>query len=278
MMQTKNKEGKKTKAKGFWEWVQWYSNWCRGCKRGCLYCYQMLNEVCRYHRIASAKDWTDFRLKKEVLNGKIELKEGIGMLPTTHDIFPEILDESIEYLLKHLQVGNKLLIVSKPEFQVIKAICNDLAEYKEQIQLRFTITTTSEDLINFWEPNAPSFTERLKSLKYAFYKDFNTSVSIEPFLDRTPLPLIEKINGFASIIWVGPMNHLKHVQKIVPPNTPEFKNIEHIASIHNLIKIIRTINSELTPELKKKILYKETFDKARALTQNQSLDKWRVKN
>ena len=235
----------------------------------------MLNEVCRYHRIASAKDWTNFRLKKEVLDGKIELKEGIGMLPTTHDIFPEILDESIEYLLKHLQVGNKLLIVSKPELQVIKAICNDLAEYKEQIQLRFTITTTSEDLINFWEPNAPSFNERLKSLKYAFYKDFNTSVSIEPFLDRTPLPLIEKINGFANIIWVGPMNHLKHVAKIVPPNTPEFKNIKHIASIHNLIKIIRTINSDLNPKLKNKILYKETFDKALTLCQNQNLDKWR---
>lgn len=102
-----------------------------------------------------------------------------------------------------------MLITSKPRFEVIKEIEEKFGSYKNQIQFRFTITSKSDDLLQFWEPNAPLFEERLSCLKFAFTKGFKTSVSIEPFLDYNPIPLIETVMPFTTeSIWLGRMNYI----------------------------------------------------------------------
>lgn len=274
---------KGTKNKGLWQWVRWYSNWCKGCYNGCLYCYAMLREVCRFKRM-NYEDWQKFELKTPIITNregknttKITKREGWGMLPATHDIFPEILDASIEYFRKHLEIGNKLLIVSKGNFDCIKAIIKEFRDYKAQILLRFTITTKDEELLEFWEPNASRYRERIDSLMYANNKGFKTSVSIEPFLDRDPIPLIKSVEPFVSeVIWLGSMNHLKNIAKIVSSHSSEFQYIKEITSTKHLISIVRDIeNTELlSKRAKKKIQYKDSFDKVLELEHYQKLDKW----
>jgi len=194
------------------------------------------------------------------------------MLPGTHDIFPEILDETISYFRTHLEIGNKLLIVSKPHLECIQALIKEFKEYKDQIHFRFTITTHNDSLINIWEENAPLYHERLDCLMYAFHKGFHTSVSIGPFLDKDPLPLITTLEKFTTEIWLEPINHLHHIKKIV--SIPYFEYACEITSQENLIQIVKDLKSTLTPEIRSKIHLKKPFDPILELLKNQTLTKW----
>ena len=230
----------KKKDEGLWEWVGWYSSWCKGCKNNCKYCYAMLKLVCRLKLLPDYESFADFKLKTPTItlrDGKTTTKirklEGWGMLPGTHDIFPEILDETLSYFRKHLEIGNKLLIVSKPHFECIKAIIKEFSEFKEQIHFRFTITSDDDPLIEEWEPFAPLYHERIDSLMYANQKKVHTSISIGPFLDRSPLLLINSIEKFAQEIWIEPMNHLVHIKKIV--DSSEYEYARDITSIKRFL-------------------------------------------
>jgi hypothetical protein len=243
----------------------------------------MLRDVCRFKK-THYENWDHFKLKTPTIKTsdnktttKIKKLNGWGMLPGFHDIFPEILDETIEYFRKHLEIGNNLLVVSKGNFDCIKAIIDEFSEYKDQLLFRFTITTKDEELYNFWEPYAPIYYERIDSLMYANHKGFKTSVSIEPFLDRDPIGLIKSVAPFVSeVIWLGKMNHLKNISKIVSPHSSEFHYIKEITSTKHLISIVRDIKSTegLSENAKKKIQYKDSFDKILQLENNQKLDKW----
>jgi len=62
-------------------------------------------------------------------------------------------------------------------------MCVALKEFKDLIEFRFTIGSTSSDILKFWEPGAPDFLERISCLRYAFHAGYKTSVSCEPYLD-----------------------------------------------------------------------------------------------
>ena len=129
------------------------------------------------------------------------------MLPTTHDLLPEFIPETIDYLQRWLTVGNQILIVSKPHFCVIKEICDKLPQYKDQIVFRFTIGSLDDAILKFWEPGAPSFDERLASLQYAFNAGYQTSVSSEPYLDDKVIQLANKLLPFVTdSMWIGKLN------------------------------------------------------------------------
>jgi len=228
----------------------------------------------------SYEQFKDFKLRDPIItfnNGKIIKKvekiEGWGMLPGTHDIFPEILNESIAYIREHLEIGNNLILVMKPHIECIRKIIEEFKEYKKQILFRFTITSIDDELLEFWEPNAPGYYEREMCLSFAYHEGFQTSVSIEPFLDNNPIPLIETLAPHISeVLWIGAMNHLKRITHIVSPDSSEFQYIKDITSIDNLIRIIGQINN-LPPLIKEKIQYKESFDQALELSKF-SLKKW----
>ena len=113
-------------------------------------------------------------------------------------------------LTKLLRNGNDVLITTKPRLTVIKKIDQLFHEYSNHVQFRFTITSNNERLIEFWEPNAPSFEERMRSLRYAFSNEYKTSVSIEPFLDYNPRALAEMVERYSTeSIWIGKMNYIR---------------------------------------------------------------------
>lgn len=87
------------------------------------------------------------------------------MFPSTHDITPKHLDLAIDFLKRLLGNGNKVLIVSKPSFECIKWICDSFVDYKDHILFRFTIGSTDNKTLKFWEPNAPDYSERKKALE-----------------------------------------------------------------------------------------------------------------
>ena len=191
------------------EWADSNFNCILGCLNDCRYCYAKMMAR-RFGRTTSAT-WKDMKIRKEVLNKRMHKMPGRIMFPSTHDLmeispFKEACFTALENLLYS---RNNVLITSKPRFEVIKEIEEKFGSYKNQIQFRFTITSKSDDLLQFWEPNAPLFEERLSCLKFAFTKGFKTSVSIEPFLDYNPIPLIETVMPFTTeSIWLGRMNYI----------------------------------------------------------------------
>ena len=162
------------------------------------------------------------------------------MFPSSHDIFdlPDYEEACFSVLGNLLQSGNEMLVTTKPRLAIVKKIDKEFSDKKEQIQFRFTITSSDDQLLKFWEPNAPLFEERLKSLQYAFKKGYKTSVSIEPFLDYNPKPLIDAISPFVTeSIWLGVMNYIprKNLRKAEVPYYDSIRrnySEEHLKEIY----------------------------------------------
>lgn len=198
-------------TKGTKEWADSNVNCYYGCSNNCKYCYAR-NMAFRFKRIGRYEDWEIMTPNIDAINKGYRKRKGRIMFPTSHDITKETKDNCLQVLYKLLVAGNQVLITTKPVFDIIVEICKRFEYYKEQIQFRFTITSCDNDVLKFFEPNAPLFQERLESLKWAFEKGFKTSVSIEPYLDILPTKLIKKIAEYVTeSIWIGIMSNSGHV-------------------------------------------------------------------
>lgn len=210
--------GKKTGTK---EWADKNVNIQKGCKYGCTYCYAMKMAI-RFKRIEDYDEWVSCVL---IDNNKVHRSfskhKGRIMFPSTHDIYRENYASCFTVLKSILKAGNNVLITSKPNPSIIRNLTFQLAEYKNQIQFRFTITSLLEYNCALYEPYAPTPSERINALVIAYKACYQTSVSIEPYLDGDLVPLIRRIEPFCTeSIWVGIMGHgiPKALKRIYSPS------------------------------------------------------------
>jgi DNA repair photolyase len=132
------------------------------------------------------------------------------MFPAHHDITPWTFSACYQALQTLLKAGHEVLIVSKPHFGLIAELCQEFVQYREQILFRFTIGSADNDVLNFWEPGAPSFRQRRKALQYAYDHHYETSISCEPILDQHPERMYEKLAPFVTdAVWFGLPNFLE---------------------------------------------------------------------
>ena len=169
------------------------------------------------------------------------------MFPTTHEIFPEILDECMEALFRLLRAGHAVLIVSKPRLECIEQICECFTNYRKQILFRFSIGSPDDERLRIWEPNAPDFAERLACLQHVHRRFYATSVSCEPVLDRNTLELLSQVGPWCSTtFWIGTANMLQ--SRLALNKAPEeiraagrfLEEEVSAAYIHNLYSVLRT--------------------------------------
>ena len=193
------------------EWAPVNYNFQLRCEHGCKYCYACANAI----RFGWCKDYEEWATRPPTINMKKVRKKwkkakGTIMFPTTHDITPLNLNECVVVLGQMLKGGNDVLIVSKPHLMCIQQICDLFGDYKDHILFRFTIGSTNNMTLQFWEPGAPTFDERLASLKYAYEKGFKTSVSSEPYLDASHGQLFDYLERYINdAIWFGPINKME---------------------------------------------------------------------
>jgi DNA repair photolyase len=192
---------------GTMEWSVKTINFITGCKNDCKYCYGKSMGI-RYKR-NTVEDWSTEMVRQHDLTKKIPKFNGTVMFPSSHDITPEYLTESITVLGNILKSGNSVLIVSKPHLECIKKICETFTGYKDKILFRFTIGSTNSTILKYWEINSTSFEERLECLKLSYNQGYRTSVSSEPLLDRNVDALINKLSPYVTdTIWIGKPNLL----------------------------------------------------------------------
>lgn len=192
---------------GTYEWAVENANFISGCSHNCKYCYSREMAI-RFKRKTSL-NWQNEEVNFKQLEKNAKKVNGVIMFPSSHDITPENLTNSIKFLKKLLNQDNEILIVTKPHLVVIKTICKEFKAHKNKILFRFTIGSNNSETLKFWEPNAPDYEERKQCLIYAYKKGFSTSVSCEPMLDDNIIELVEELTPFVTnSIWLGKMNFL----------------------------------------------------------------------
>jgi DNA repair photolyase len=188
------------------------------------------------------------RIRQESVKKSYGKLEGRVMFPSSHDLFdfPRFKEACFLVLTKLLESGNDVLVTTKPRLPMVQEIHNCFDRHREQLQFRFTITSLNDQLLEFWEPNAPRFGERMESLRYAFENGYRTSVSIEPFLDYDPSSLAQTVTPYSTeSVWIGRMNH---IPREVPGTEGAFfadvrsnYETEHLKDIHNELKDVPKI-------------------------------------
>ena len=224
-------------TQGTKEWADSNVNCYFGCSNNCRYCYAKKMAI-RFKR-KTEDSWKIMIPNRVKIEKNYRLRNGRIMFPTSHDITIESLDNCLKVLNKLLVAKNNVLITTKPNFDCINEICKRFKKFINLIQFRFTISSINNDILGFWEPNAPRFEERYKSLKFAFQNGYKTSISIEPFLDLDPFKLVEKLLPLVTeSIWIGKINYFN----INNPNNNNryfFDKIRQSKQKDHLIQIIR---------------------------------------
>lgn len=250
------------KTKGTGEWAYKNLNICHGCPNQCKYCYAF-NMAYRFGRVKDMQEWGEtWKLNSaKVEKGYRKLNNPHPdlydyMFPTSHDIFPEILHETITVLKKVLRASNSVLITTKPNLECIETICKELKEWWKQICFRFTITSMLDKNLEKWEPHAPRFNERMDALEHAYFQGYKTSISMEPFLDVNPLPIIKKVAPYTeNEIWLGIMSGQSYIHH----------------DRDNLMRILSDCK-ELPPIIQSKIRFKDSIVHLFNLKQNTLYD------
>lgn len=192
---------------GTYEWAVENANFINGCSNNCKYCYS--REMAIRFKRKTTNNWSTEEINYNQFNRKVKKVDGFIMFPSSHDITPVNLPHTIIFLKKLFEAKNNILIVSKPHFEVIEAICNNFSGYKKNILFRFTIGSKKSEILKFWESGAPDYEERKKCLKYAYDNGFETSVSCEPMLDSNTVGLVSDLQDYVTdFIWVGKANFL----------------------------------------------------------------------
>jgi len=189
------------------EWSDKSINFITGCPHDCLYCYQNCNEVRFKGR--DPKNWKNEVVREKDLMKKIPKHKSMVMFPSSHDITPNHLSDSIKMLGNILKSGNSVLVVSKPHSECISKICEVFTDYKDKLLFRFTIGSLDSSVLKFWEPGSTSFEERLECLKLCYQQGYQTSVSMEPLLDTNVDGLVDILSLWVTeTIWIGKPNYL----------------------------------------------------------------------
>jgi hypothetical protein len=225
-----SKQDKKP-VSGTKEWASHVQNLQNGCEHDCLYCFAKTQAI-RFGN-NTIEGWKTPVINQKVLTKGFGKKQGTIMFPTTHDITPQNIEQCIVVLRRLLEVGNKVLIVSKPRLECVRQLCLMLDGYQKQVLFRFTIGSADDEVLKYWEPNAPSFKERIACLKFARHPNFDgfapdptstggawqTSVSCEPMLDRSVGFVIAAARPYVTdAIWLGKPNKLKLRVAMNSPN------------------------------------------------------------
>lgn len=203
---------KTKKNTGTREWAEDTVNIQLGCKYNCRYCYARSMQADWLKRTA---DWSKPIINQKAVDADYGKRKGVVMFPSAHDITPDNISECICVLLKLLDAGNQVLIVSKPHIGCVSLMCERFEQYRGQLEFRFTIGSTSDDVLAFWEPGAPNYVERVDCLRYAYAKGYRTSVSAEPYLDAN----VEHLYRCLALLitesfWIGTLREFeKRVHK-----------------------------------------------------------------
>lgn len=229
-----------------------------GCDRNCVFCYGAEGADRRNQR--KRKDWDFPVINLNKVNRKYRKTSKRIMFPTTHDITENNIEACLVVLKRLLEVGNHVLIVSKMSSKIFERLTTELWEFRQQLEVRITITAKDQLIKSIFERNSPWTEDQLLILESVLKLNLPISVSIEPFLEEDPTRLIQELmaRGITSI-WIGPMNHRGRLRKISQIIADNFDYLERIYSPQNLQLIYSNCFNLMKENPRVHIHFKDAF-------------------
>lgn len=227
------------------------------CGHRCLYCYAAY-KCLQQGRISQRSDWPGLsRSYTGAMKDDYPKYDGVVMYPTSHDIEPLHLNYHIALIRKLISSGNKILLTTKAHYECVDEISFVFDRYKEQITFMFTITSLSDEVSRFWEPNAPCPHERLSALMLASMRGYRTSVIVEPMLEgpNEAKAIYRRVLPFVTDeVWIGKMNSpTVRVDTSIPENDAAVKRILRSQSHQNIMGLYDELNGQ------EKVCWKESI-------------------
>ena len=268
------------------EWSNETFNSREGCRNFCRNCYA--------RNLAKQKQfsfWDNYdkavsnRKEKWIKTWRKKNDGFIFMYPSMHDTWEDTVDDAIAIMTNMLKANGNVLFVTKPQFEVIRALVEafpkgQLKEIPEgtngRIEIRMSISTDDDDEIAFWEENAPRYEERLNSLKLASKMGFVVSVSMEPFLlpkrakEGDPIDNIIKhakslLPYTSNELWFGMMNYIpkqrsdgKYYLRKIELTAKELEKFKELEELYEFSKIFHLVSAFYKEP---KIRWKESIKK-----------------
>jgi len=244
---------------GQYSWGEKTANSICGCCNNCGYCYAQSNAIRRNQK--TAETWKNEVINQEDLNCPIHKCIGRFMYQTNSDISPQHIKEHIFMIGKILKAGNSIFCITKPHYECVEKICKEFYNYKDKIELCFTIGSTNTETLAFWESGASNYQERKASLCMAYDQGFTTSVSAEPLLDRDLDGLVEELTPFITRhLWFGKMNFpMQGLSANGHWDIETMKRVKNLINFHNDANFIRYYYNKYKDN--PKILWKSHFRK-----------------
>jgi len=197
-----------------------------GCTNNCRYCSSRYEAV-EKKKWCTHEQWIDPVTIRYKVHRSFLKRLDVISFPENHDITARNLSDSLHVIHSMLEAGNQVRVLSKPNYGCIAEICKTFIKYRKQLSFCFTIGSMDPSVLSFWEPQAPSFDERLKSLQFAYDYGFQTSVSIDPILDSD---IIKTINLYDRIhtlvredVWIGIMQGFNNIELLDVMNSDKQK-------------------------------------------------------
>lgn len=186
-----------------------------GCFHSCRYCYATFMKRFTGHTEAWGS-FVDVKVNSpEVLQRQLQRKaRGRVMISSVTDAYQPI-EAKYKLTRKCLEV---LLQYQFPVDILTKSplVLRDLDLIKEfkDIEVGVTVTTNDEKIRKVFEPQAPSITARINTLKKLHNNGINTYAFIGPVLPMNPEALLENINPHVDSIIIDRMNYTSKTLKI----------------------------------------------------------------
>lgn len=206
----------------------------KGCGNQCRYCYARYNACYGRFKTMTEVEHMTFVPNNDRINKPAKKMNGVIMFPTVHDITPDNLNDCMTMIRKNLDKGNEMLIVSKANTKCFDLMTKAYADYKSQLHFMVTIGSICDDVLKFWDTEAPSFDDRLTSLVMAYSRGYKTSVLCEPMLDAFPTHLYAAcVEYVTESIWFGMLNKMDQRCDFTGVSEADMKYIQVVRETHN---------------------------------------------
>jgi len=252
------------KKTGTKEWADKNINFSKGCSNNCKYCY-----ACTMGYRFGWKElgtWDQMINNESMWTKNFRKYNGTIMIPSSHDITETNIDLAIHVIRKLLDVGNKLLIVTKPRPQLIERIVKEVLYPYNQLdhvypeyepEIRVTLGTFDNEVLKIVEPDASTFEERVETLDLLDYYGIKASVSAEPYLTREVVKLfimlVEDYGLNITNFWIGKMNNFSQIVN----KYPELEFLRGLYTNETVLDIYQEFQNLADSRIK----FKDTFRK-----------------
>lgn len=166
-----------------WYGIDYNMNIYRGCSHGCIYCDSRSNcyKIDNFDRVRSKINAIEI-LEKELSSKRMKGIVGIGAMSDTYNPLEkkyEITRKALELILKH-EFG--VSIDTKSDLILRDIDLLDKINSRNDVIVKFTVTTVQDELSKIIEPNVCLSSERFRAIKELSNKDIFVGIMMNPVL------------------------------------------------------------------------------------------------